>query len=172
MKLTPDEFFHLKTELEITPLMTDEELYFIKSAHPQLYYSTIGKHDQGVSLITENTFIFSLKNETLNKFICEKFDEPLENLYMIHRLIYGVGGHGKRHKDRFTTHKTVSIILSDKFEGGEMFINDKQIELNKKGDYVCFNGGTDWHEIKEIKKGHRDVLIVWFSKKQSKFSLI
>jgi hypothetical protein len=37
---------------------------------------------------------------------------------------------------------------------------------------VCFNGGSDEHEVKEITDGIRDVLIVWFSKKQSKFSLI
>ena len=30
MKLTADEFFYLKTELEVTPIMTEEELHFIK----------------------------------------------------------------------------------------------------------------------------------------------
>ncbi len=172
MKLSLDEFFYLKTELEVTPLMTEEELRFTKSAHPQLYHTSIGKKDDGVSLITENCFIFSLKNETLNKFICEKFEEPIENLYMVHRLIYGVGGHAKRHKDRFTTHKTVSLILSDKFEGGDMYINDEKIQCNEKGEYVVFNGGKDWHEVKQVTSGYRDVLIVWFSKKQSKFILI
>lgn len=168
MKLSLDDFFYLKTELEVTPLMTEAELKFIKSTHPQLYHTSIGKKDNGISLITESCFIFSLKNETLNKFICEKFEEPLENLYMIHRLIYGIGGYAKRHKDRFTTHKTVSLLLSDKFKGGEMFINDVEVELYKTGDFICFNGGKDFHEVKKITSGYRDVLIVWFSKKQTK----
>ena len=44
--------------------------------------------------------------------------------------------------------------------------------INNLGDYVCFNGGKDFHEVKPITNGIRDVLIIWFSKKQSKFSLI
>ena len=172
MKLSTDEFFELKTELEITPILKGDELYYIKVSHPQLYYTVVGKKDDGVALFTENSFVFSLKNEKLNNFICNKFNEPLENLYMVHRLIYGVGGFAKRHKDRFTTHKTVSIILSDKFEGGDMYVNDEKIQCNEKGEYIVFNGGADWHEVKEVILGYRDVLIVWFSKKQPKFSII
>ena len=172
MKLSYDEFFELKTELEVTPIMEDTELRFTKLAHPQLYYTVIGKKDDSVVLITEKSFIFSLKNEKLNSFICSKFEEPLENLYMIHRLIYGIGGHAKRHKDKINTHKTVSIVLSDKFEGGDMYVNDERIQCNKKGEYAVFNGGLDYHEVKEVISGYRDVLIVWFSKKQPKFSLI
>lgn len=172
MKLSADEFFELKTELEITPILEGDELHYIKVSHPQLYYTVIGKKNDSVALFTQNSFIFSLKNEKLNRIICSKFNEPLENLYMVHRLIYSTGGFAKKHKDRFTTHKTVSIILSDNFEGGDMYINDEKIQCNKKGEYVVFNGGADWHEVKEVTYGYRDVLIVWFSKKQSKFSLI
>lgn len=172
MKLSYDEFFELKTELEVTPIMEDDELYFTKVAHPQLYYTVIGKKDDSVALFTEKSFIFSLTNEKLNNFICNKFEEPLQNLYMVHRLIYGEGGFARRHKDRFTTHKTVSIILSDKFEGGDMYINDERVQCNEKGEYVVFNGGGDWHEVKKVTSGYRDVLIVWFSKKQPNFSLI
>jgi hypothetical protein len=46
------------------------------------------------------------------------------------------------------------------------------VELNVSGDYISFNGGKDEHEVKEITSGERDVLIIWFSKKESKFSLI
>ena len=78
----------------------------------------------------------------------------------------------KKHKDRFTTHKTISLILSDEFEGGDMYINDIKVNLNKNGEFVMFHGGNDFHEVREVTKGKRDVLIVWFSKKQSKFSII
>lgn len=172
MKLSNDEFLFLNSQLEITPILKDEELKYIKSAHPQLYYTTKNKRDSGVSLFTENSFIYSLENEKLNRFLSKTFDEPIENIYTIHRLIYGKGGFARKHKDRFTTHKTVGIILSDSFEGGDMYINDKKVEMRKKGDFIIFNGGTDSHEVKEITYGFRDVLIVWFSKKKSKFSLI
>ncbi len=172
MILSINEFCFLKSELEKTPILTNDELKFTKSAHPQLYYTTINKKDDSVALFTEKSFIYCLQNKNLNEFICEKFEEPLENLYMIHRLLYGVSGFAKAHKDRFTTHKTISLILSDEFTGGDMYINDEKINLNKNGEYVIFNGGKDLHEVKPIITGIRDVLIVWFSKKQSKFSII
>lgn len=172
MRLNDNEFSFLKAELECTPILKDDEMKYIKSAHPQLYYTTKNKRDSGVSLFTENSFIYSLENEKLNKFLSEKFDEPIENIYTIHRLIYAKGGFAKKHKDRFTTHKTVGIILSDSFEGGDMYINDKKVEMSNNGDFVVFNGGTDSHEVREITNGFRDVLIIWFSKKQSKFSLL
>jgi hypothetical protein len=172
MKLITDEFNFLIQELKNTNILNEEELKYVKSAHPQLYYTTINKKDEGVSLFTEKSFIYSLQNKNLNEFICEKFEEPLENLYMIHRLLYGVSGYARAHKDRFTTHKTISLILSDEFTGGDMYINDEKIDLNKNGEYVVFNGGKDLHEVKPILTGIRDVLIVWFSKKNSQFSLI
>lgn len=172
MKLSVDEFSELENELSITPIMDDDELEYTRKAHPQLYFTFIGKKDDSVVLFTEKSYIFSLKNKKLNSLICDKFGEPLEHLYMIHRLIYNVGGFAKRHKDRFTTHKTVSIILSDEFEGGDMYVNDEKIRCNEKGEYIVFNGGKDWHEVKEVTSGYRDVLIIWFSKKQQKFSMI
>ena len=172
MKLLLDDFLYLKSQLEITPLMNDDEINFVKSAHSQLYSTYIGEKGDDVALITENSIIYSLKNKNLNNFLCEKLEEPIEYLYMIHKHIYGVGDFAKKHKDRYATHKTVSIILSDEFEGGDMYVNDKKIQLNTNGEYVSFFGGNDFHEVKPITKGNREVLIVWFSKKQSKFSLI
>lgn len=172
MILTEDEYKFLISELDKTPIMEDDALKYVKLAHPQLYYTTQNIKNDSVSLYTEKSYVYYLSNQTLNKFICEKFDEPIENLYMMHRLFYGVGGFAKKHKDRFTTHKTISIIINDNFVGGDMYINGELVNMNKVGEYVCFNGGTDEHEVKEITDGIRDVLIVWFSKKQSKFSLI
>ena len=170
MTLSKDEFDFLKSEVDKTGVLEGDDLKYTKLAHPGLYLTIAG--DNGGVFYTEKSFVLSLENESLNKFICNKFDEKYENLYMIHRLIYGVGGYAKRHKDRFTTHKTISLILSDEFDGGDMYVNDKKVELNKKGDYVCFNGGNDWHSVEKVTKGFRDVLIIWFSKKQSKFTLI
>lgn len=172
MKLSNEEISFVISELENTPIMTEDELVYIKSAHNNMYSTIHNIPYPNQVLETEKCWFYTLKNENLNKFICNKFDEPIDNLYTMHRLIYNTGGVCKRHKDRFTTHKTVSLILSDNFEGGDMYINDKKIQCNEKGEYTVFNGGKDWHEVKQVTSGYRDVLIVWFSKKKSKFSII
>ena len=172
MKLSIDDLVFLKSELNNTRIMNEEDLVYIKASHPQLYFATQLKKDEGVSLFPNNSWVYTLENKKLNEFICNKFEEPIDNLYIIHRLIYGENGYAKKHKDRFTTHKTVSILLSSDFTGGEMYINDKDVSLTNEGDYVVFNGGKESHEVKKITSGERDVLIIWFSKKKAKFSII
>jgi hypothetical protein len=172
MKLSIDDLGFLKSELDTTRIMNEDDLAYIKASHPQLYFATHLKKDDGVSLFPDNSWVYTLENKNLNKFICNKFEEPIDNLYIMHRLIYGENGYAKKHKDRFTTHKTVSILLSSDFTGGEMYINDESVSLKNEGDYVVFNGGKDIHEIKKVTSGKRDVLVIWFSKKQSKFNII
>lgn len=172
MTLNSDELLFLKTQLEKTPVMNESDLSYIKSAHSNMYNTIHNNPYDGQVLFTEKCYFYTLKNIILNEFLCKKFEEPIENLYTIHRLIYGVGGKCKSHKDRFTTHKTVSILLSDNFVGGKMFVNNKIVDLNKCGDYVIFDGGNDFHKVDEVTNGLRDVLVIWFSKKQSKFYLI
>jgi hypothetical protein len=172
MKLSIDDLVFLKSELNNTRIMNKEDLAYIKASHSQLYFATQLKKDEGVSLFPNNSWVYTLENKNLNEFICNKFEEPIDNLYIMHRLIYGENGYAKKHKDRFTTHKTVSILLSSDFTGGEMFINDKDVSLTNEGDYVVFNGGYEFHEVKKITSGERDVLIIWFSKKKAKFSII
>ena len=172
MKLSIDDLVFLKSELNNTRIMNEEDLVYIKASHPQLYFATQLKKDEGVSLFPNNSWVYTLENKKLNEFICNKFEEPIDNLYIIHRLIYGENGYAKKHKDRFTTHKTISILLSSDFTGGEMYINDKNVSLKNEGDYVVFNGGSESHEVKKIISGERDVLIIWFSKKKAKFSII
>mgnify|MGYP000536484931 FL=1 len=172
MKLSIEDLLFLKSELSNTRIMNEEDLTYIKSSHPQLYFATQLKKDEEVSLFPNNSWVYTLENKNLNEFICNKFEEPIDNLYIMHRLIYGENGYAKKHKDRFTTHKTVSILLSSDFTGGEMYINDKKVSLKNEGDYVVFNGGNESHEVKKIINGERDVLIIWFSKKKAKFSII
>ncbi len=172
MRLSHQDFISLIEELDKTPLMEGDEIRYMKSAHPQLYSTYSSEDVEGRALFTESGKMYSLRNSELNKKICDLFDPGNDNVYSIHRLVYGPGGLAKKHKDRFTTYKTVSLILSGDFTGGEMYINDEMVEMTKTGDYVVFNGGKDFHEIKEIVSGKREVLIIWFSKKSAKFTLI
>jgi hypothetical protein len=172
MRLSNEDFDFLQNELIKTPTMIGEELKYVKSSNPQIYYTTQNIKADFVTLRIEKSYVYHLSNETLNKFICEKFNEPIENLSIINRLFYGEGGHAKKHKDKFTTYKTVIIIINDTFTGGDMYIDGMKVELNTLGDYISFNGAKHEHEVKEIISGNREVLHIRFSKKQSKISLI
>jgi len=172
MKLSVDELAFLKSELDVTRIMTEEDLSFIKAAHSGLYHTTHLKKHNEVSLFPNKSWVYSLENKTLNQFICDKFEQPIDNLYIVHRLIYGENAYAKKHLDRFTTHKTISVLLSSDFTGGELYVNDKDVSLTNAGDCAVFNGGQDYHEVKQVTSGERDVLIIWFSKKKAKFNII
>ena len=66
----------------------------------------------------------------------------------------------RRHVDG-AGNKTSIILLSDGFVGGDTYINDKVVNL-EKGDAVLFNGGCEFHEIKPVTKGTRYALNFWF----------
>jgi predicted 2-oxoglutarate/Fe(II)-dependent dioxygenase YbiX len=57
------------------------------------------------------------------------------------------------------------LLLNDEFEGGEFYLDNKPIKF-KKGDLLEFDGHL-LHEVKEITKGYREVLVI-FSKKKLK----
>lgn len=172
MRLSNQEIDFLLNELSISTLMNENEIKYMIKTHPQIYYNMGGKGGDGLSIFTQKSYIFSLNNHNLKFFLSNKFNEDINSVYSIHKLIYGVGGMAKRHRDKSTTYKSVSIVLSDNFKGGDMYINDKLVEMNSLGDYIIFNGSEDFHEVKEVTEGKREVLIVWFSKKEAKFNLI
>lgn len=172
MKLTENEMLFLISELDKTPEADELELKYITASYPQLRYTYQSKKDKKLLLASEKLFFYSLKNKILNKFLSDKFEENVENLFSIHRLLYGVDDMAKRHKDGNDIYKTISIILSNSFTGGDMYVDDKKVEMNELGNYIIFNGGSCFHEVKKIESGFRDTLVVWFSTTKPKFKLI
>ena len=51
-------------------------------------------------------------------------------------------------------------------EGGEFLLNDIDIKFNTPGQYVWFDGQDIFHEIKEVKKGRREVIVIWYRPEQ------
>ncbi len=51
-------------------------------------------------------------------------------------------------------------------EGGEFLLNNSDINFNQPGQYVYFDGHEIVHEIKEVKKGKREVLVIWYRPKK------
>ena len=86
MRLLVEDLIFLKSELSKTRIMNEEDLAYIKVSHPQLYFATHLKKDEGVSLFPNKSWVYTLENKELNEFICNKFEEPIDNLYIIHRL--------------------------------------------------------------------------------------
>ena len=69
MKLSIDDLVFLKSELNNTRIMNEEDLVYIKASHPQLYFATQLKKDEGVSLFPNNSWVYTLENKNLNEFI-------------------------------------------------------------------------------------------------------
>lgn len=66
----------------------------------------------------------------------------------------------RRHIDG-AENKTSIILLSNGFIGGDTYISDRIVNL-EKGDGVLFNGGYQYHEIKPVTEGVRYALNFWF----------
>lgn len=98
--------------------------------------------------------------DTILKYITLEEDEVI---YSLHYIKYESGYYAKRHLD-IKANKTYLIMLNDNFEGGELYVNDKLVSF-KQGDMVVFDGQTEYHEVKEITSGCREMMVVWITKK-------
>lgn len=91
----------------------------------------------------------------------------------INLLRYTKGGRFKMHKDRLPSSGnyrmiSVSIILSDQYEGGRLYFSDEDTDKKKFrfdlgiGDMVIFPS-TLYHQVTEITEGERYSLVAWLS---------
>lgn len=167
MKFTIEEISFINEEIKILPRYHNSEIQDFLTLHPGLDSSRSNGEN------SPTTIFFHTNNTKLSIFLCEKFNCPLEDLYSMHKIEYQTGWGSKRHKDTdfyqsLYIYKTVLILLSDNFMGGETYVNDEIVEMNKRGNYVEFNGSDTWHEVKDLKSGCREVLVLWFSKNKKR----
>lgn len=118
----------------------------------------------------DSTFFRTNNNLGLVKYVCSLTGYPIENVNSFFHVKYNVGDKLPRHRDR-SNHDihsnpehsiSYSFLLSMCEEGGEFLLDDQEIKFNTPGQYVWFDGQDIFHEIKEVKKGQRDVLVVWY----------
>ena len=116
--------------------------------------------DYNNSLISSEKFFCDLYNTELMDIIKKNIpinsDEYITN---VHYINYKEGEGAIGHVDTGASEKTFSILLTDEFEGGEFFLKREHIPF-KMCEILQFNG-NDFHEIKPVTKGSREVLIVW-----------
>jgi hypothetical protein len=163
-------------------ILTDDDIFLIENC----YKNGIENNGDGInntfkmnmfSKITctgKEIFFCDLKNKNLLEIIKKYISlEKNEFIDSIHHIIYGIGEytlpHYDSHPNNTFSSKTYLFLLSDNFEGGELFLNDSFTEF-KKNDIIEFDTNV-LHEVKPIKSGFRKILVIWI-RKNKKLALI
>lgn len=102
-----------------------------------------------------NDVIYNMVMDELSKTNFPKY-----NVMWLQMTEYKDGRWLRRHVDG-ARNKTSIILLSNDFIGGDTYINDESVPL-EKGDGVLFNGGHEYHEVKPVTNGVRYALNFWF----------
>ena len=132
-----------------------------------LYSEILDKSMYNTNIVSSETFFCDMGNKKLltllNKYI--QMNDESEYISNVHHIKYIVGEGAKPHTDDSISDKSYILLLNDEFEGGEFYLDNRHIKF-EKGDLLEFKGHL-LHEVKEITKGYREVLVI-FSKKKSK----
>ena len=160
--LTNKEFEYLKSLLSQNKGMSHIEYQNLKSRHP---YAVEREDNQ---LIHSKMKHYGLDND-LSKFINDKFGKPEYEIDFLYELTYNENDYTIIHKDAYFVLQTTLILLSDSFEGGKLMIDEKDVNFNKIGQYINFNGHDQTHEVTQVESGQRRVLVIMFNKKKELF---
>jgi hypothetical protein len=156
-KLSDDKLFTLKK-------MVNECLS--NSNNPKL-----GRVDEYAA---SSTFFVPQNNLELVNLINNITENKTDEINSFFHIIYNVGDRLPKHRDR-SNHQikknpeksiSYSFLLNMCEEGGEFLLNNSDINFNQPGQYVYFDGHEIVHEIKEVKKGKREVLVIWYRPKK------
>jgi hypothetical protein len=137
-----------------------------------VYNKRFKKEDYNTNLVSAKTFFCDLYNVELIDIIKKNIKIlPDEYIANVHYINYGVNDEAKQHVDTGASVRTYIIMLSDNFEGGEFYLENKLIPF-KLGDIIEFDANK-MHEVKKVTKGNREVLVIWMKwNKKDKKSLL
>jgi len=147
-------------------LLVDKSLF--KQSNPKLGSTSEYQAD--------STFFRVQNNKELAHFVNSITGFPMENINSFFHVRYNVGDKLPRHRDR-SNHDihsnpensiSFSFLLNMCDEGGEFYLDDNLIDFTTPGEYISFIGQDIFHEVKKVKKGTRDVLVIWYSPLGSK----
>lgn len=120
--------------------------------------------------LADSTFFRTNNNLELVKFINNITGYNIESINSFFYVRYNVGDKLPRHRDR-SNHDihsnpehsiSYSFLLNMCEQGGEFLLDDEEIDFSTPGQYISFDGQDIFHEITEIKKGTREVLVIWY----------
>ena len=63
--------------------------------------------------------------------------------------------------------KTMIILLTDGFTGGDTLLDSNKVEFNK-GDAVLFDGYLVYHQVTPVNTGTRNAMNIWLTPKKNK----
>lgn len=119
----------------------------------------------------QSTIFFKpLDNKELSSFINNITGYTTPQINSLFYITYNEGDKLPAHRDRRNPsikrnpdHSiSYSFLLDMCEEGGEFLLENQDVEFNKPGQYLWFDGWDIVHEIKKVKKGQRRVLVVWY----------
>jgi len=109
------------------------------------------------------------KNKKLTSILNSKTNSSINDIISLHYIKYVEGSCMKRHLDTNLVKSeypkggiTTIFLLEMCEEGGDFLLNDINTNFNIPGTYISFNGNTTPHEVTEIKKGIREVIVLWY----------
>ena len=152
-------------------ILTDEQLTKLKTLVSESLENPknpkLGRVDE---YSASSTFFRTQNNKELVEFVNSITGHKTKNINSFFHITYNVGDKLPRHRDR-SNHDikenpehsiSYSFLLDMCEDGGEFLLDDMDINFTKPGQYVWFDGHDIFHEIKEVKKGKREVLIIWY----------
>lgn len=153
--------------------LTEQQLSDIKElVDKSLKVETNIKWSQKNGYNADNTFLPIKYNIDLANYMNQITGYSLKDITSLHFIRYKEGKSLTRHRDEYmldikNPEKSTSIVflLNMSEEGGEFLLDDKDVGFNKPGQYISFDGQATYHEVKEIKKGVREVLVLWYRPK-------
>lgn len=153
-KLSETEFNFLLEQLHATEVLQGEKLNQLKETHPYLLNKVILRPNHFV--------VYSLENKKLNEWLSNNFS-PKQIVESLYTMDYDVGSYSVKHQDYFR--KVAIVLLNNDFDGGRFLIEDEDVNLTEMGEYVILDGHKYYHEITEITRGLRRVLVMFFKNK-------
>jgi len=112
-----------------------------------------------VSIVSsEENYNENLRKEIINK-INTIFNKDDYELLWLQMTRYEKEYYLKNHTDGHENY-TLTILLSDNFEGGRTILNNIEMDV-KKGDCILFNGFTTQHGVTKVKSGYRAAINLW-----------
>jgi hypothetical protein len=173
MKLTPETFNEILSELENTPIISDKEykkLISIVERFDELNEDSDGYDKtvepvEGEGKVSNKKFVwYSLTNEKLKDLLSSISKRDKSELLTIYTIDAYPPEFTVPHIDK-ASELTLTILLEDTFEGGDYIVNGNRVtHMNEKGSYIMWKGKTDIHSCEPLTKGFKKTLIAWYRK--------
>ena len=157
--LRSDECDLLDSLLESNQGISDSELRDLRANHP---YASV--REDNIHLKVKKLTYYTKYDTKLSNFILSKFGYTNLEIDFLYKITYSKGEHMNYHRDKGSSVKTILVLLNDDFEGGELFVNERNVKLNKRGKYIEFDGNLNPHEVTKVTKGVRNVLAIFLQK--------